>query len=77
MRMDMRLHGMTSSGRPCLMDVTVYSISQRKFMKEVQEQSREGPWYFAGTSELVSETDAISVERVERLTGAGNRKPTK
>jgi hypothetical protein len=67
MRLDLRLRGMTSGGRPCLMELTVYASSQKKFMKEVKERAKEGPWYYDGTAEPVPETEKISIEHAERL----------
>ena len=71
MRMDIRLRGRTSGGRPCLMELTVYAPSQKKFMKEVKERATEGPWYYDGTAEPVPETEKVTVEHVDRL---GQRK---
>lgn len=67
MRLNLRLRGTTSSGRPCLMDLTVYAASQKDFMEEVQKRSTEGPWYYADSAEAVPESEEISVEGVEHL----------
>lgn len=74
MRMDLRLRGKTSSGRACLMDLTVYASSQKKFTKAVKERSREGPWFYDGTADLVPETEKITVEHVEHLNKPRDRK---
>jgi len=67
MRFDLRLHGRTTSGKDCVMETSVYAASGEQLQEEAARAATEGPWYFQGTTEVVPETEAITVERVEQL----------
>jgi hypothetical protein len=67
MRFDLRLQGMTESGRACVMELTVYAQGEKDMLEKSQQQSTEGPWYYKGTNEPVPQTEKITVEGVEQL----------
>jgi hypothetical protein len=66
MRFDLRLRGLASGGRKCVMEVSVYAASQAQLQERALVASREGPWYFEDTNEPVPDGEHITVEHVER-----------
>jgi hypothetical protein len=74
MRFNLRLHGVTASEQKCVMYLTVYASSRNELVKLAKEQSTEGPWYYTGSSEAVSESETITVEHLEDLSAKGRKK---
>jgi hypothetical protein len=66
MRFDLRLRGLASGGRKCLLEASVYAASQAQLQERAAMAATEGPWYYEDTNEPVPEGENISVEHVER-----------
>ncbi len=67
MRFDIRLKGTTESGRPCVMELTVFAQSQDQLLERAQQQSTEGPWFYRDNNDPVPTSEKITVEGVEEM----------
>jgi hypothetical protein len=68
MRFDLRLHGRTADGKPCLADVSVYASSREQLQEEAARAAESAPWRAAeGDEDWVTEGATITVEHVEML----------
>jgi hypothetical protein len=68
-RFDLRLRGLASGGRKCLLETSVYATSQAQLQERAAIAATEGPWFYEDTNEPVPEGEHITVERVERSDG--------
>ncbi len=67
MRFDLRLLGRTKSGKGCVLETSVYASSSDQLQEEAAKAAEQGPWYYQDSTDLVPETEPITVEHVEQM----------
>ena len=68
MRFDLRLYGLTDSGKPCVAEVSVYANSAASLQREAHEAATTAAWHTDDEQATwIPDGATITVERVEPL----------